>query len=521
MSETNINNTNSNIEKRIFVGNLNNNKESCLKELFIKFNNFNNCELKSDKFDIFTNFAYININFKDQNSYQNFKNNFNNIKFKENLIKIDEAKLNWKENWELQNKIDSKESEKKEKFNNEQSLKFFKKIENINLSIKDQFQLIKGRLRKSKRPNNYKLPTFRTDLHNGKGLKILKLYKKKLWGVDKNKKLRDLTFNFENHKWLNGYDHVVETRLRNKNKSKIGIKNTLETSEDISTNINGNNAIEEEDVDQKIHEKETTNNVLSNLLENFDFDKPLNVVDQDMEEDYGSSDFEFKHRYDTSDDEVEDENEFKKNDISQRKNVDEEYKDVDRSHMTDIEKERKEQYYDNNKDNNNIEQEEDEYIPTFGKTNEIESNEDVKVGTISDVKTLRNLFNPNEENSNTFRLTDNNNDLPDIDLNKNKENDNEINIDEMTNIGIQPQNNFSITSNDHLFFPHFDSPFLIGQTQLNKIQNNNINILENWETEFYDNRSEWMKEMKRKKRDSLRKQFNKKNHNKSNLNILL
>ncbi|GMM32774.1 hypothetical protein DASC09_000990 [Saccharomycopsis crataegensis] len=61
-----------------------------------------------------------------------------------------------------------------------------------------------------------------------------------------------------------------------------------------------------------------------------------------------------------------------------------------------------------------------------------------------------------------------------------------------------------------LFFPHFDSPFLVAQTQLNKLisynpmNNSNYESIVNWKKDFNDNRVELMKGFKRRKRDVIR-----------------
>lgn len=70
--------------------------------------------------------------------------------------------------------------------------------------------------------------------------------------------------------------------------------------------------------------------------------------------------------------------------------------------------------------------------------------------------------------------------------------------------------------NTALFFPHFDSPFLSGQTQLNKLPDFQPD-LKFWQDQFWNQRVDWIKEMKRKRKDALKQLAKKKSKNKVNI----
>lgn len=482
---------------RVFVGNLFQNYETCLDELKSRFNKFGKC---SDVgFEKFNTFAYINIDFEDESFFNKLKQSLNNVKFKGNLLKIDIAKPDWKARWDLQHENDLKEDIKIGKFNKEQEWKHYKKLENINMSWKDQKEIIPGRYRKTERSRTQlRNPTFRVNVNGS--LKVYKLYKNKLWGYERNKTVKDLAYQYINGKWWNNYNHIIDRLDYSRSRRTINHKNIIEynikqeskinpTSFVSNKNgsddkINKKNEDDEIDLEEQMIQEERSKNssILDQILGEVNFDKPLTVVDSDEAETFGFSDKE---------------------------------EDEDKEVIP--------------------EESEEEYIPTFGVTKGINEQVSEPVqGTISNTEALRALFNPETANDPMLLNSGNNNnehmskpfkliqdDDEDIDQSKTLPED-VINEQYEENINAVQNNSISKTHNQNrLFFPHFDSPFLVGQTQLAQIETRNKNdIWSNWEEQFWENRGLWMKEMKNKRRDALR-QRKKRQAKDSNSNMIM
>lgn len=487
------------VTHRVFVGNIFHNYDACLDELKSRFDKFGKCS--EDGFEKFTTFAYINIDFEDNLDFNKLKQSLNNVKFKGNLLKIDIAKPDWKVKWELQHKKDLAEDVRIGKLNKLQEWRHYKKLENIRMSWKDQKEVIPGRYRKVERSRTHlRNPTFRINVDGL--LKVYKLYKNKLWGYERNKIVKDLAYQYVNGKWWNNYNHIIDRLDYSRSRKTMTYKNLTDynikqeskintTSSPINSNENRrndkpnkNNQEEEVDLEEQMIQEERykNNNILNELLGEVNFDKPLTVVDSDEAEVFGFSDKEDDER---------------------------------------IEIER--------------ESEEEEFIPTFGITkDEAEQVFEPIQGTISNTETLRALFNPDtakvptslniknnaDDNINkTFKLIQD--DDEDIDQSKTITDDiiNEYNEKDKNDNSI---NFISQTRNQNrLFFPHFDSPFLIGQTQLTQIETGNkSDIWSNWDEQFWENRGQWMKEMKNRRRDALR-QRKKRQAKDSNNNIIM
>lgn len=142
----------------------------------------------------------------------------------------------------------------------------------------------------------------------------------------------------------------------------------------------------------------------------------------------------------------------------------------------------------------NKDEDEDEPIPKFGE----EGNK---------TETLRTLFDP--QGNQPFKLITESDD--DIDHDKDVEEQDVIAEPEAVKQEISvPKKNTA------LFFPHFDSPFLSGQTQLNKLPSFQPDW-QSWQDQFWDQRIDWVKEMKRKKRDTLKQLAKKKSKNNANI----
>lgn len=497
------------MQQRIYIGNIHNQPEECLAFLKTRLEKFGVCS-GWDKHDTF---AFVNVEFPDTSASTNIRNHpewlklkqsLNNVKFIGNVIKIDLAKPDWQEAWKLQNESDKKDETKLLEKLAKKDWEHYKKLENINKDWKDLKQIIPGRLRKTPRKrSDLRNATFRINVDGS--LKVYKCYKNKLWGYERNRQVQDLSFKFINGKWWNDFNHIVDKLDYSRSKSfssKFVIHDKIEQAKKEKTNLVVDSNEEklipgaydvdnEEDIDDKI-EKETYNNILNTVLDEIKFDQPLNVVDSDEAEHFGLNKDEEEYpeegNYDTNYD-------TNNNDKNYREH-EERYEEKNKQPFAPREKE---------------EEEEEEYIPTFGAK--------VVEGTISNTETLRELFNDNDSNktmdsnnTSTFKLF-NQDDNDDID--HDKELDDEI-------LNTVPTDTLlsKTKEQNRLFFPHFKSPFLVGQTQLATVQNVlPANIWDKWDETFWENRGTWMKEMKNKKRDATR-QLKKRKMRENNANNL-
>lgn len=130
-------------------------------------------------------------------------------------------------------------------------------------------------------------------------------------------------------------------------------------------------------------------------------------------------------------------------------------------------------------------------------------------GTISNTETLRNLFNPNEaEPVSQFKLIeDSDNDIDhakDVDVNQLEEEVSKSDTLGLTSAPV-PHVSRDKDNKNFLFFPHLQSPFLVGQTQLSKVRApGRETMLSNWDEEFWANRGNWTRDMRRKMKDALK-----------------
>ncbi|CCD26149.2 Nop8p NDAI_0G03720 [Naumovozyma dairenensis CBS 421] len=507
---------------RVFVGNIFHDFDSCLNDLYKRFGTFGSC--LDPHFEKHGTFAYLNMSFdptKNDKGFEFLKRSLNNVKFKGNVLKIDMAKPNWEETWKLRHESDIKENVKKEKFNAKQDWKHYKKLENISLSLKDHQELMKGRMRKTPRKKSeLRKITFRINVNGS--LKVYKCYKTKLWGYERNKDLRDLVVKFVGNKWKNGFDHIVDKldySRSNKNfQSRVIEFKTKSNTGSISLGMENDSG----DEDMSEEEKEKNNEVLSKVLQDFDFDKPMKISldDDDVDDEDEEMRGQQNKNYDTN---------YNNREIREDRDVQQRHTQVETESITENEGEEEGE-----------QEEEEEFIPTFGATTtSVEQPASVVEGTISNTKTLRNLFAPDESQSTTsFKLIEENDEDIDHERDEEMKRKQQQERDEYmaTHVPVvdTPINTNELKENKNfLFFPHHDSPFLVGQTQLTKIiansipsekvgednkdtinnGNNNNNPLYNWEDEFWGNRGVWMKEMKNRKRDALRQLRKRRNHN--------
>ncbi|CCE78176.1 Piso0_000793 [Millerozyma farinosa CBS 7064] len=335
-------------------------------------------------------------------------------------------------------------------------------------------EVILGRHRRTPRPASHfakREQTLRI-LINGE-LKRIRCYKTKLWGLEKNKCIDDMTWRFVNGSWRSGDNHVIEKIDRSKIKSISNIPSNEETAQ---TNVvvddnQDNEEYDEEEKEEVYEERKRNTDLLSSFISSYDFDKPMDLDDEDKE---GGGE------YFSGDDE----------------NRDSESEPVTEN------------------DQNQKEDTANEEEPPKDEGRQPEA--------VNQPDTLKSLFNPNSEGnqgtSGTFKLALSD----DEDIEENNDSnptDTKVILDSIKS----KQETWNATAgaklnNKGLFWPHLDSHFLFSQTQFgqlglrteiklpgeadgNPTSNSNETPYETW---FWSMRGEVSRECKRLRRDALR-----------------
>lgn len=464
-------------------------------------------------------FGYVTMKFENLKAYQLLMKNYNNINYKGNKLILQEAKPGYKE--KIAREIRENELVNDKKYNKElirKEYEHYKKMENIKMSFKDRRQVIPGRNRVTKRNyvksdtdgktgklvkfNKQRKQTFRIFM-NGT-LKIFQLKnKKKLWGVQKGRSLKDLAFQFDDdtYTWKNGIGHTIEHLNYNKlsRKERIVLEQQKKDMGDI-------NNLEDENMNT---------DVLTNIFNNINFDKQIEVGEDGIgnRDEYGS-DYEMKHGlYDSEDEEEETSTKNKEREApfshsdspktgDGESDISLESESEDESKGESEEESRGESEEESKADSSS----EDEFMPKFGVSPTAETK------TVSNTETLRGLFqskNVADEKTGSLKLIVEDDD--DIDHQK----DNEINdiAEDAKHFrsaegGITSSNavpSYAFRKDVGLFFPHFDSFFLQPQTSLNKVKTIQIETFQDWDEKFWENRGKWTNEFKQRKRSELKK----------------
>lgn len=146
-------------------------------------------------------------------------------------------------------------------------------------------EVVKGRLRRTARPAAYfarKEQSLRI-LVNGE-LKNYKFHKTKLWGVEKNKTARDLTFAYEDGVWKSGDGHAVERVQIKKPCLALPVTTSIgscaisgDDAAQYGAKDNSDASADAETLSVDNSEQSKNKNVLAKLFSSFDFDKKLEV----------------------------------------------------------------------------------------------------------------------------------------------------------------------------------------------------------------------------------------------------
>ncbi|AET37768.1 Nop8p Ecym_2008 [Eremothecium cymbalariae DBVPG len=473
--------------KRVYVGNLYNDIERCTQQLYGRFGQFGKC--LSSQFECHSHFAYIMMEFDSEHQLNRLKASFNNLSYMGNKLKIDVAKPDWKERWMIENQNKSLEEAKKRQMLSQQ-WEHYKKLHNIKKSWIDRKEVITGRVRKTPRSkHNLKSMTFRITM-DGK-LKVLKCYKTKLWGYERNKSLRDLVYSFTDKYWRDGCNHIVDRLDYSRTKNSLRFESTNGDSITVDLNHSTGTVEGPESSEEFKVEREITHGILNGMLENFDFAKP---VELEVENEPADADYELNAMYKSelvSTEAKHPDQEVPPLGLIERSEDANGYESVSRAHN------------ESKQLNTNIDKELN------------------KNPAISNTEVLRNVFNPlNVENA-QFKLIEESDE--DIDHEKDISEPTGIDVIEVNKAVAIPENPINKGNPKGLFFPHWQSPFLLAQTQLHKVKKSNPNDqqqLTSWEEEFWRNRAAWTREMKLARRDVLR-QLKKRNSRSPGSNILV
>ncbi|GMM32356.1 Nop8 protein [Martiniozyma asiatica (nom. inval.)] len=531
-------------EYRLYVGNISPALAKSITDLETRFAKYGTIITPFDirqKGILDSYFGYITMTMSSA-KYKELKNLFKAVKFKGSNLIIDEAKPDWKEKW----LIDSKRQDDKITQRRLRSTINNCRLERIANSKENPFKLAlvqKGRLRTSPR-KDLKSLTVRVN-YRGR-LRLIKCKKSKLWGIAKNRKIRDLTYRFIAGEWRDGNEHVID---RLSEKVIIFDDDGIKVQDQVANTV-GDNAV----VEELMEEKDKTNKILAGLLSAYNFEKPVKL-DNDHDEKAGS-DYELDdHDYDNeSDNEIQIEyNVPEKNCVKPtQESIVEEYK----QHHELLNIQSTQQQLDDN-DNDDDDDDDDEFYKNLtAKFNAQPASPDEKDGNEIEIE----IENPNESESESE--SENNNahlENPSIEIeavdhdeefiplfgeqNNQATNDNEESEDEfIPNFGAssneQPESNttealrallnpldqpnpaktpvidevptiiepptINRNKNLGLFFAHFESPFLVAQAQINKFRNINVQEELNWDDWFWKNRGELNREFRRRRRDVLK-----------------
>lgn len=464
-------------------------------------------------------FAYITMQIS-KSEYIKLKKLWDGVRFKGSKLTIAKAKEDYKSAWEK----DSRRQDKKilqRKQRQHLADERLERIANKNMNPFQAALVVKGRMRKTPRKTDLKNLTIRVKI-NGR-LKVIKCKKNKLWGVDKNKNIKDFTYRFVAGEWRDGNDHVIE---RFTGKVLVFDNNGVHVDDE---------PIEKTEVDEEINEEHNkTNQLLNQMLSKYDFSKPIEINEdeddnKDSKDDKGF-DYELQHiENEKSDDEMEieynvpetnclhpsrqsiieeyqkhakvvtfddeeDDDEFYKNIKPQNTNEEEasdELKQINDISVTDdvqeapqdneiIIDEPQQELENNDQTGGDEEAEEEEFIPTFGSFNTNDA--DASKNTTEKLRDLLSSTTPTK--------------LSLLDDEKMEEEE-----EEDTNVILPVRK----TKNIGLFFSHFNSPFLIAQAQINKFREVRVNEELEYDDWFWKNRGELNREFRRLRRDVLRR----------------
>ncbi|VEU20568.1 DEKNAAC101428 [Brettanomyces naardenensis] len=395
------------------------------------------------------NYAYVTMRLTKE-ELRKLQSSFNGVQYKGSKLTIGLARPDYHERW-LKNsrRQDMKVSDRRK--NSELARLRNIRIEEAHNNPFDAFCVVRGRLRETPRKIDPKKMTMRV-LIGGK-LKFPRSKKNKLWGYDKTRKPRDLSYECIGGKWRDGNGHIIERHVR-----QHALMEPSEYEEEAEA------AVEEEEIGA---ERDRNTGLLESLMGNYDFEKPVDLEDDNSEYESGT---EFEDgKIEISDDE-------EATDVKTRSDGKSALEEYQKQH------------------------------PEFTKK-EKEPATVEKVASSDDTEKLRSLLNPPESD---FKFS----------FGGPQEDEDELSPIVSTAASVSapsiiepsiPAPSVSIPSitaaprkDVGLFFTHFESPFLVAQTQLSRLQQLNAGKDLDYEKWFWANRGDLNRTFRRKRRDAMK-----------------
>lgn len=439
-------------------------------------------------------FAYLTMRLTKK-QLQKIRSSFNGVRFKQAKISVSVAKPTFQQEWlKSIKRPDDKTNERKK--NATLAWKRKERIEHVNDNPFEKVYVVKGRMRKTARKVDPRKSTMRVYV-NGK-LRMSNLKKTKLWGYDKGRTARDLSWEFSSGKWRDGNGHIIErhTRQHIMQDSASFEENLAETVEHEDESMKNSDGDLDEEIQQ---EKSRDLNLLESLMGNYDFEKPVEVDEVDEVDDASidGSDYELNGVDIPSEEETEEHDSYG---VSRPKCADKEHKSlVDEYQKQHPEYLRKEVEDGDEEDDEEEEEKKEEENEKKDKNhnNKNENNELNVIEDKNDTEKLRSLLNPETE-SGGFKFSFNGevedsksqveNEVPDVKK-----------IEEETT--ILPERRKDVG----LFFTHSDSPFLSAQSQLSKLKLINVDKDYGYNKWFWDNRGQLNRLFRRRRREAVKR----------------
>lgn len=432
-------------------------------------------------------FGYVTVSLSNT-SFGQLKSALNGVKFKGSVLSVAEARPDWKQRWEADHAAST--GKNAVKLTKDQAIR---KYERPNREI----DVIPGRERTTKRRNKTQM-TVRVIIGDRK--KIVQWNKKKLWGFMKEKQLEHLVAEYAHGKWRDHNGDIVETvDMTVKPVKKISTLQSSTTTKAAGAETTTVNEEEEEDEEMK-EERERNLNILESMFGGAGSDEqsaPMPMRMDDSEE----SDWEAltsKKSKITADPDFADPEEFIE--PQEEKKAEPESEEVEEESSA------------SSSSSSSSEESQSESESESEDEAEKQKEEDTEPKKNS-TSTLRALFNPTEE-ATPFSLFGGGDDE---DIDEDIVMDDPIETPVIIHEAPKPSEKaqqpaaarvYASTSKG-LFFPHFDSPFLNSQSQVAGLAKFALDK-EAWEKEFYEQRGEWNRTLRRRRRDVVR-QIQKKN----------
>ncbi len=451
-------------------------------------------------------FAYITM-WMTKKQLQKIRSSFNGVQYKQARISVSVAKPTYKEEWlRSLKRPDDKTSERKK--NATLAWKRKERILHVDDNPFEKVYVLKGRMRKTARKIDLRKSTMRVYV-NGK-MRLSNLRKTKLWGYDKGRTARDLSWEFSNGKWRDGNGHIIERHSR-----QHILQDPASFEENLAETVQINDEslkTDDGDMDEEIQEEKSRDlNLLESLMGNYNFEKPVEVDNDNS--DASINDYELNGVDISSEAEADDHDSYG---VTRPKCADNEHKSLveeyQRQHPEYMAKEEggSESEEVGERDEMNEENEEKKENKETGEKKENKDNKEKMENENkqmhqdqetdddkNETEKLRSLLNPETEESG-FRFSFGGEAEENSPESEKEEKINEKKEEESI---AQPERKKDVG----LFFSHSDSPFLSAQSQLSKLKLINVDKDYGYNQWFWDNRGQLNRMFRRRRREAVKR----------------